>query len=286
MVKEARQIRILAAGDQHTFSSDRELTIGRAEESDVRLSNPYVSRRHGKLRPTTSGWVYQDLRSRHGTRLNGVPVRQRLLVGPVTLLLGEPGRGEEIHVRPGHVSTIFVCYRRDDAAGQAGRLRDRLVDRFGDDQVFLDIEGIRIGEDYRDRVRRVIAECSVVLVVIGRTWLAASDGLGRRRLDDPADNVRFEIVTALNHAPAVRVIPVLVQGATMPRSDELPEEMQPMIRLNALVAAEERWHVELARLVGELENIIRTAAQDPAVTDGELSDDEGADAPAGGGWDG
>jgi hypothetical protein len=187
---------------------------------------------------------------------------QRLfLVGPVTLLLGEPGRGEEVHIHPDNTSTIFVCYRREDAGGHAGRLRDRLAKTFGSNQVFLDIDNIRIGEDFRERVTRTIRCCQAVLVVIGRTWLTIADERGRRRLDDPTDSVRLEISAALEHATAGRVIPVLVQGAAMPREDQLPEELRPLTRLNALVAADERWHAEADRLVEELESILRVAAE-------------------------
>src|ERR1700747_1122745 len=106
---------------------------------------------------------------------------------------------------------IFVSYRRQDSSHLAGRLYDHLADRFGEGQVFMDVDTIEPGLDFAEEVTRAVAACQVLVAVIGPAWLTAADGRGRRRLDDPDDFVRLEIETAL--VRGVRVIPVLAQGA-------------------------------------------------------------------------
>lgn len=244
------------AGEAFTSFDRKELSLGRADTADVRFANPYVSRRHGRLTHNEDGWIYEDLGSTRGTRFRGRPVRRLRLVGPVTLLLGEPGKGEEVHITPEIPAQIFVCYRRDDAAGHAGRLRDRLAAVFGDSQVFLDIDQVGIGEDFVARTTSVVESCRVLLVVIGRRWLELRDVHGRRRIDDPDDYVRLEIATALGAEPPVVIVPVLVHGATMPREQDIPDEIAALSRRNALSAPDERWHSEIDRLIEKLESVV------------------------------
>lgn len=250
-------IHLVAAGVRHTFSDERELWLGRADTCDVRLASPYVSRRHGRLTHTEDGWVYEDVDSSRGTRFRGRRIQRLVLVGPVTLLLGEPGRGEEVHIEPENPSRIFICYRREDTAGHAGRLRDQLANAFGDSQVFLDIDQLIIGEDFVDRINTVIDSCRALLVVIGQRWLDCRDEHGRRRLDDPQDYVHAEIATALGKSPGITVIPVLVHGAQMPREEDLPADLAALSRRNALIVPDERWRPEMDRLVERLEGLIR-----------------------------
>src|SRR3954464_976665 len=87
---------LLAGGVEYSFSNQEEIWLGRADTADVRLSNPHVSRRHGRLTLTADGWLYEDAHSTHGTRYRGSRITRLPLVKPVTLLLGEPGRGEEV----------------------------------------------------------------------------------------------------------------------------------------------------------------------------------------------
>jgi hypothetical protein len=257
------KIVLLAGGVEYSFSDREEIWLGRADTADVRLSNPHVSRRHGRLTQTPDGWLYEDAGSRHGTRYQGRPITRLSLVKPVTLLLGAPGRGEEVHIRPQHPSRIFICYRREDSAGHAGRLRDRLAEAFGESQVFLDIEHIGIGEDFVDRITGVVGSSRAVLVVIGPRWLSATDAHGRRRLDDEGDYVRLEIATALRRQARATVIPVLVQGARMPTEQELPDDLRPLARRNALVAPDERWRPEVDRLIERLEAIMVSSPEQP-----------------------
>jgi hypothetical protein len=120
---------------------------------------------------------------------------------------------------------IFLCYRRDDSEASTGHLESLLEDAFGEEKVFRDISKIAPGEDYRDAIRRELDSCYVVLVVIGRQWLAVPEGQERARIHHPRDPVRQEVELALQQDARVRVIPVLVDRAAMPRSADLPESI-------------------------------------------------------------
>src|SRR5215472_941437 len=109
---------------------------------------------------------------------------------------------------------IFVSYRRRESRDFAGRLYDRLAGRFGESQVFIDVDTIEPGVDFAEEISRAVAACEVLVAVIGPAWLTVTDGRGQRRLDDPDDIVRLEIGAALSRD--VRVIPILVEGAVMP----------------------------------------------------------------------
>src|SRR5690349_7388558 len=109
---------------------------------------------------------------------------------------------------------IFLSYRRKDAAGHAGRLRDRLAAQYGQDRVFQDIDSIKPGADFAKNITNAVGSCHVLLALIGDEWLKSKDK-GHRRLDNPNDYVRLEIEAALNRN--ILVIPILLDGATMPR---------------------------------------------------------------------
>ena len=126
---------------------------------------------------------------------------------------------------------IFINYRRDDSIGMAGRLHDRLAQTFGRDRLFMDVDHIPVGADFVAHLNSQVAACEVVLVVIGRNWLRAKDKAGQRRLHQPDDFVAIEIAAAL--ARDIRVIPVLVDGARMPKESELPDSLKPLARRQA-----------------------------------------------------
>jgi formylglycine-generating enzyme required for sulfatase activity len=127
---------------------------------------------------------------------------------------------------------IFINYRRDDSIAMAGRLHDRLAQTFGRAKIFMDVDHIPAGTDFVAHLNSQVAECNVVLVVIGPNWLGAKDESGGRRLDNPDDFVGIEIATAL--ARDIRVIPVLVDGARMPKASELPESLKALARRQAV----------------------------------------------------
>src|SRR5688572_19627389 len=127
---------------------------------------------------------------------------------------------------------IFISYRRDDSAGYAGRLYDRLVTHFGAERVFMDVEGIEPGVDFVNAIEEAVGSCRVLIVIIGDEWISTTDIAGRRRLDDPNDFVRLETSAALKRG--IRVVPVLVDGSAMPRVDQLPEELHALTRRQAV----------------------------------------------------
>jgi hypothetical protein len=134
---------------------------------------------------------------------------------------------------------IFISYRRGDAPAYAGRLYDQLAERFGDENVFMDVDTIEPGADFVARIEDAVGSAAALLVVMGRGWVDAKDELGRRRLDDPEDFVRLEVASALQRN--VRVIPVLVGGATMPESEQLPAVLASLSRRNALLVSDLDW---------------------------------------------
>ena len=153
---------------------------------------------------------------------------------------------------------IFISYRREDAAGHAGRLFDRLKARFGPAAVFMDVEGIDAGVDFVERIDAAVGSCDVLLAVIGRHWLDARNADGARRLDDPRDFVRLETGAAL--ARGIRVIPVLVEGAAMPTQEALPEALRPLARRQAVELRDSRWDADVEHLLRTLEPVLVPAS--------------------------
>ena len=154
-------------------------------------------------------------------------------------------------------SAIFVNYRREDSAGHAGRLFDRLSGRFPD-RVFMDIDTIEPGIDFVGVIEEAVGGCEVLIVVIGRAWLSATDAAGRRRLDNPSDFVRLEIAAALDRS--IRIIPVLVEGAAMPAPEELPPDLIRLTRRNAIELSDARWAFDVDRLLQTIEGVLQDKA--------------------------
>ena len=126
---------------------------------------------------------------------------------------------------------IFISYRQADAKAWAIGLRDDLVHTFGDDQVFLDKDTLHAG-NWREQIHQALDRCNVALIVIGPRWLTIVDEQNRPRLSLPDDVHRQEVALALSHH-AVTVIPVLVDDAPMPRSEQLPEELRGLCNQQA-----------------------------------------------------
>ena len=148
---------------------------------------------------------------------------------------------------------IFISYRRTDSDGWAGRLRDALRVRFGD-IVFQDVDNIADGEIFSEVIDRALQACDVALVIIGPTWASARDEQGRRRLDLEEDWVRTETSMVLNRK--IRVIPVLVGGARLPRAEELPEELRSLTKRQAREIRSTSWDSDVALLASHLEQIV------------------------------
>jgi TPR repeat protein len=154
---------------------------------------------------------------------------------------------------------IFISYRRDDASHPAGRLYDRLSAHFTQSQIFIDVDNIPPGIDFVEVIEQSVGSCNVLVAVIGKRWLSSADEEGRRRLDNPEDFVRLEIATALKRG--IRVIPVLVDGASMPRSGELPDDLKSLVRRQALTVSHERFRADAERLIGAVEQVLESAAR-------------------------
>lgn len=161
------------------------------------------------------------------------------------------------------MSLIFVSYRRQDTQSATGRLCDKLQEHFDATQVFHDIESIAAGADFAATITARVSASAVVLVMIGPRWLDAVGDDGRLRLDDPGDYVRLEVTTALQRR--IPIIPVLVEGATMPPASALPHVMGELARHQAHEITERRWQYDSDRLVDELEKYVAPdAARDEA----------------------
>src|SRR5829696_2978414 len=167
---------------------------------------------------------------------------------------------------PAASGRIFISYRREETAYPAGWLYDRLAERFGSGQVFKDVDSIQLGDDFVEVITRAVASCDVLLALVGDEWLTITDQDGRRRLDDPDDFVRLEIEAALTRN--VRVIPILIDGATMPRPEELPPSLAGLVRRQALELSPSRFDFDTSRLLKVLDRTlveVRAANDDAAV---------------------
>ncbi len=150
---------------------------------------------------------------------------------------------------------IFISYRRADSAPYAGRIYDHLKDHFGRENIFMDIDSIPPGEDFVARIDSEVGHCDALVAVIGSKWLTVTDARGKRRLDDPNDFTRLEVATALDRE--IRVIPVLVDGAQMPRTEELPKALATLARRNALTISNERFEHDMGKLISTLDEVAK-----------------------------
>src|SRR5688572_25801889 len=149
---------------------------------------------------------------------------------------------------------VFISYRRSDSAGYAGRLYDYLKNYFGEERIFFDVDTIKPGIDFEQKIKTELDNSDVVLALIGNQWLDIKDTTGNRRLDDPRDYVRLELGIAL--AKDMTVIPVLLQGAPIPSGDELPESLYELSRRNAIKLSDEHWSSDLRILTANLKNAL------------------------------
>jgi hypothetical protein len=148
---------------------------------------------------------------------------------------------------------VFICYRREDAAGFAGRIYDRLKNGLGRESVFIDVDNIPAGRDFVEVLTERVGRCDALVALIGRNWLASADKNNRRRLDDPNDFVRIEIEAALERN--VPVIPVLVDGAVMPQADDLPQPLKKLARRQGIEISHNRFDSDAERLTDALAQI-------------------------------
>jgi hypothetical protein len=174
---------------------------------------------------------------------------------------GDSERGDDpsdSEMLPGNPTSagVFISYRRADQPALAGRLYDKLEAKFGESRVFMDVDSIELGLDFVQVLNETLARCEVLLVVIGRDWLNASDEHNVRRLDNPGDYVRIEIETALERN--IRVIPVLVDGTRMPRASDLPKSISALARRNGRDIWNARFNSDFLEIISTLERIVGT----------------------------
>jgi TIR domain len=151
------------------------------------------------------------------------------------------------------MSGIFISYRREDSAPYAGRLYDRLSVRFGEDNVFMDVDDIPPGADFATQISAKVASCDALIAVIGKNWLTARDADGRLRLTDPNDFVGLELASALRRG--VLVIPALVGGAVMPKAEELRDDLRVLAHKNAVTLQDNDFQHDAEILIHALENL-------------------------------
>lgn len=144
------------------------------------------------------------------------------------------------------MSGLFINYRREDSAPYAGRLYDFLRKTFADRTVFMDIDAIDPGEDFVEAIDRTLLSSGIVLAVIGPSWLEVRDRHGNPRIANPDDYVYRELEAAIR--TGARIIPILVGGAAMPRTDALPVPLQPISRRQAIELSDTRFTSDSERL--------------------------------------
>jgi uncharacterized membrane protein YhaH (DUF805 family) len=152
------------------------------------------------------------------------------------------------------VPTIILSYRREDTAWIAGRVHDRLKDHFGEDNVFMDIDSIPFGLDFREHIQDSLDRCDILVAIIGPRWATPDEG-GKLRLTDETDWVRIEIEAAL--AKKIPVIPVLIDGTTLPAPTDLPEGLRNLaFRQAAPVDSARDFHPHMDRLIKSMDKLL------------------------------
>jgi hypothetical protein len=169
----------------------------------------------------------------------------------VSIESGSPTADAKDVVAPASLN-VFLSYRRDDGAGYAGRLHDDLRDCLPNASIFYDVETIRPGSKFRADIAEALRESNVVLIVIGPHWLGARSH-GANRLFDQDDLVRAEIEAALR--TSATIIPVLIRGGALPAERELPQDIRPILELQALSLSDATWHSDLRTLAGRLADL-------------------------------
>ena len=157
--------------------------------------------------------------------------------------------------------TVFLSYRRGDSEGQARALNFELVKLLGRESVFMDVDSIALGQDFRHILHERLESCDLFLALIGPGWLDAEDSAGNRRLDNATDFVRQEIAAALKRN--IPVTPVLLQGAEMPPAERLPEDMRELVYRNGFELGHSTWESdvrEMARRLGLSQDFAAPAA--------------------------
>ena len=149
---------------------------------------------------------------------------------------------------------IAISYRRSDSRAMVGRIFDHLAERYGSEEIFLDIDAIPYGRNFRDHIDSILQQCAVLIAVIGQHWTGVRAD-GAARIFDQEDPVRIEVQTALTRK--TRIIPVLIDDAIMPAAGELPESLREFSLLNALhIDSGLDFKIHIGRLIAALDQIV------------------------------
>ena len=156
---------------------------------------------------------------------------------------------------------VFISYRREDSAAYAGRLFDTLSSEFGAANTFMDVDDIKGGDNFTTVIDRSLDSSDALLAVIGPRWLSVTEQSGGRRLDNPSDFVRVEIAKALQRG--IRVIPVLVGGAILPNSKDLPTDLQALCERQAMEVRDTHFHADVKDLTDVLHSTLHSGGSQP-----------------------
>jgi hypothetical protein len=148
------------------------------------------------------------------------------------------------------MSAVFISYRRDDTSGEARALFDFLSNHLGKKSVFMDVDSIALGRDFRTVLQETTSSCDLMLVLIGRSWVGVRDENGKTRIENPTDYVRLEIGSALKRN--IPITPVLVQGAHIPGPQQLPAEIRDLAYRNAFELSHNRWESDVREMTRRL----------------------------------
>jgi formylglycine-generating enzyme required for sulfatase activity len=157
------------------------------------------------------------------------------------------------------MTTVFISYRREITAGEARALFNELLEKLGKNSVFMDVDSIALGRDFRSALQRTLESCDLMLVLIGRDWADVKDEEGRTRLENPGDFVRLEIEAALGRD--IVVTPILVQGAHMPAPEHLPADIRDLVYRNGFELSHNRWESDVAEMIRRLDLDVSKAAR-------------------------
>ena len=146
------------------------------------------------------------------------------------------------------VPRVFISYRREDAQAFARGLYNELSRRYGDENVFRDIDAIQAGARFTDVIEEGVGNANILIVIISRSWASAR---GRRRLDDPGDVLRREVEIGLRRG--ISIIPVCVEGARLPTKDELGPALDGLLKFTAIEISDARWDHDIARLANAID---------------------------------
>ena len=159
---------------------------------------------------------------------------------------------EEIKESP----KIFISYRRDDSNDITGRIYDWLVQHFGPDYVFKDVDSIPLGVDFKQHLDQAVAQCSVFLTVIGTDWLFTSETAEKSRLYNSADFVRIEVESALQRD--IPLIPIFVREASMPSAEDLPDSLKSLVFRNGIsIRPDPDFHSDMNRLIRAIDDYVK-----------------------------